>query len=98
MASFPCNHTALRSFAGMTVVRVVADSVVFHCDRCKAGVRVGRCRGTNANGLRCRKPARALRLTCKQHRGAETDRWTACTRPHARVGSGCSSSATVTRT
>lgn len=78
MASVSCNHTgsALRSFAGMTLLRVTADSVVFHCDRCNAGVRVGRCRATNANGLRCRKPVRALRLTCKQHRGdyAEADR------------------------
>lgn len=71
MASDPsCKHSGgpARSFRGMRLLRVAAESVVYHCERCGSGVRVGRCHGTTNRGLRCRRPVEAMTLTCRAHR------------------------------
>lgn len=69
MTSKPCRHyrSIPRSFAGMRLLRVAAESLVYHCDRCDAGVRVARCVASTRFGARCRHPARPLHETCAVH-------------------------------
>lgn len=67
-----CSHGLgiARSYAGMTVQRVTAGSVVFRCQACNAGVRVARCSATTRTGVRCKLPVRPMFVTCYVHKDA----------------------------
>jgi hypothetical protein len=63
-----CGHTDAAPYRGMRVVETHDDTVTFRCAACLVEHVALRCRGTNADGSRCRGAAMKREASCRMHR------------------------------